>query len=164
MELEPFWHHFWTFSFFHIFQPKIIFFSIGCFIENFPQFAPRGEVFCDHHFLKLISAPEIDHKISHFQTQFAHNFLSNSRRQLLRPHFESARLACYYTRFWEKSKDPKYHHPPNNPFTHPPTNPSGQRAPIGAVGAGLSLDPEGRKRLPVLGSSFALKKRKLIRS
>ena len=30
---------------------------------------------------------------------------------------------------------------------------------LGAVGVGLSLDPEGRKRLLVWGSSFALKNR-----
>ena len=39
-----------------------------------------------------------------------------------------------------------------------------KHAPVGAVGVGLSLDPEGRKGLLVRGSSFALKKRKIIRS
>ena len=39
-----------------------------------------------------------------------------------------------------------------------------KRAPVDAFGVGLSLDPEGRKRILVLGSSFALKKRKMILS
>ena len=33
--------------------------ALSSFFVNFPQFAPRGEVFCDHHYFLLISASEI---------------------------------------------------------------------------------------------------------
>ena len=50
--------NFWTFSFFDIIEPNIAFFDKQ-FFENFPHFAPRGEVICDHrmlHFLDLLPA------------------------------------------------------------------------------------------------------------
>ena len=41
-------------------------------------------------FLSGVSPSEIDFKISNFQALFAHNFLSNGRRQFWRPDLQSA--------------------------------------------------------------------------
>ena len=55
------------------FQLLLIFFNLKShFLDNliffnFPQFAPRGEVICDHHYFWPFSAPEIGLKISKFQ-------------------------------------------------------------------------------------------------
>ena len=63
--VEDFCGHFWTFRFFDIFERKIAFFRQ--FFLNFPQFAPRGEVICDHHNFWSFSAVEIGLKISESQ-------------------------------------------------------------------------------------------------
>ena len=59
--------------------------------------APRGDVFCDHHFFSWFSPRKL-----------------NLRKQFFMPDSKYTHPACYYTRFWEKI---------NGPFCSPPTHP-----------------------------------------
>ena len=52
----------------------------------------------------------------------------------MRPYLESTHLVCFYSRFWGKSKEPKYHHPRSHP--------SGQLESSALAGVEPSLDPE----------------------
>ena len=53
MELEPFWHYFWTFSFFQIFEPKIPFFWYYFFLKTFLNLRMEERsfaiIFCSGH-------------------------------------------------------------------------------------------------------------------
>ena len=111
MELEPFWHHFWTTVFF-IFLILKTFFSINFFFENFPQFAPGGEVFCDHHYFQLISARDLKFELLKLKLLITFDLLAvdNVRGNICNQHILIVTIL-------RKIKGPKKSTP-----TYPPTH------------------------------------------
>ena len=98
------------FQFFFIFLSLKSHFFKEKFFKNFPQFAPRGEVFCDHHYFQLFSACKSGLKFQTFKLQLLITFdliaVDNLRGQLWNQNITGIK---------EKSNDLFDH----NPHIHP---------------------------------------------
>ena len=97
----------------HVFLPKIAFFKKNA--RKFRQFASRERVFRDHHYFSWFPTRLPGIKIANFQTWIPDNFLSNSRRQLMKPDLESLHLVMIF----ELEQNRRTILIPTHPLDHP---------------------------------------------
>ena len=118
MELEPFWHHFWTSSFFKLFVQKIRFlgkkwtWGRGGGVKITIDYRPKKSL-KNRKMLNIIGAFWEEEKYtrnSHF-TQIGHNSLNNGIRAVLTPflYFQFFWTFCHENLFfWGKIKNLVY--------------------------------------------------------